>query len=1095
MSVSKEESLSPDEMRQKLYQTFKSRGLLDTLKTHLRNQLIQDLQRPRGEAAPHTHSVSVTACNSVVADHLRSAGYEYTLSVFLPECGMSRDTVLSTTDLLQLMKISPHMPLYRSLVSDIQSGQTGFLMSLFTQLTDHHTYRNLCDTSTQTTSISAQKDSLVEKMQLIDEEYEVLRHRGERWPSVEARLAEYRKEIQEQAQLELNAKMQHFMEVEVAKLKREEKEASRKEILELRRDMERTHELKSEALMSREKNAIERLHRQQEIEEKDLYAQRQAVLKEMECVRSGEMQLKLRIQAFEKSCALQEQKLQTLEDLLRRRELCVKSEEDSFQQRLESELEKYQLELKQDYTKRTQTLTEQENRIKAEALRLQKESDNIDAKAEEHERHSSEVKRLQEELESARSHTSLLTRENELIREKLENMRDYPALKKQTQDLQTHIRLMKLQLEEEHQENQRLKQEHELVLQAEIGRLQNTRALDQQEFETQRSVLHTQLQHEAQQCVLLKAQLQECEERTAWMNAHTHQLQLQLQHTQQALENEVLRNPKPSLLDRSVLSLTPDVYADSAWKPRAPCAADVPEAGALRGRWTRVEAPEHEHDSGLVIGALARIRELELEAERLEEAYRSHQNRDPRSCGVSLGPVERLSRTPSPRERDPLRLLSPAVSRSKRRAVDRDAQERRMISDSGRAALVFAEREREISPIRAGEMSSSRDFTHTHISPSSPRMKSTTRHSCSPPKLQEIISSSSQESSPQPEKITLHDLTDPAQLVSPDQECFLQKLQDHQDVQSSSSSSAVTKERREEEEERKRKEEESWEEERKRKEEESWEEERKRKEEERKRKEEESWEEERKRKEEESWEEERKRKEEERKRKEEERKRKEEESWEEERKRKEEERKRKEEERKRKEEESWEEERKRKEEESWEEERKRKEEERKRKEEESWEEERKRKEEESWEEERKRKEEERKRKEEERKRKEEERKRKEEESWEEERKRKEEERRRAREEAQEREMERLKQEMEDQNEKRAEDEREGHVTLPTSAIGGADVANPLQKYMMMLMQDKPQDQSLKKEASENPSHEDVVVSDTERSVGVTSHGEPDDDFW
>lgn len=44
-------------------------------------------------------------------------------------------------------------------------------------------------------------------MQLIDEEYEVLRHRGDRWASVEAKLAEYRKEIQEQAEVELKAKV------------------------------------------------------------------------------------------------------------------------------------------------------------------------------------------------------------------------------------------------------------------------------------------------------------------------------------------------------------------------------------------------------------------------------------------------------------------------------------------------------------------------------------------------------------------------------------------------------------------------------------------------------------------------------------------------------------------------------------------------------------------------------------------------------------------------------------------------------------------------------------------------------------------------
>ncbi|XP_067300800.1 centriole and centriolar satellite protein ofd1 isoform X2 [Pseudorasbora parva] len=963
MSASKEESLTPDEMRQKLYQTFKSRGVLDTLKTQLRNQLIQDLQQPvRRAGSAHTHSVLVSACNSAIIDHLRSAGYQYTLSVFIPECGMSREqvkehtwrntTVLSARDLLQLMKISPHMPLYKSLVSDIQTGHMGFLMRLFTELTDQDFLRDRCDSSTQTTSISAHKESLVEKMQLIDEEYEELRVRGDRWGSVEAKLAEFRKEIQEQAQVELNTKLQHFMEVEMAKVKREEKESSRREIVELRRDMERTYEMKSEALMSRERNAIERLHKQQEIEEKEIYAQRQAVLREIESVRSRETELKQRTEAFDKTCKLHEEKFKTVEDLLRRRELSVKNMEDSFEHKLKSEIVKYQLELKDDYTKRTETLTEQEKRIK-ETLRLQKESAIIDAKAEEHERRLSEVNHLQMELDSARSQASLLAQQNKLLREKLENMSDYSGLKREAQELQTHIRLLKQQLEEKHLENQTIRQElsvpseEHLALKAELRRLETTHTLDRQEFETQKNVLHTQLQHEVQQCALLKAQLMECEERTAWMNSHNEQLKLQLQQTQQALENEVLRNPKPSLVERSVLSLTPpDVYVDSARlrKPRSAC--DLSEAGpALRGPRYHCEA-----DSGVVSGALARIRELEMEAERLEEAYRSHQHRAihaedlmlPRTVSgyrVSFAPaghlvekereqpLERLSRTPSPLERNPIRLISPPARRLSSTPLSESKHKHqndhsftqewpRTSSDGDRAALVFAER--QLSPIPAGEIIPSRDFTHISP-PSSPRMKSTTRHSHSPPKLQEIISSS--ESSPQPEKITLHDLTDPIQLVSTDQECILQRLQDSQpELHQDADVKIDTHE--------------------------------------------------------------------------------------------------------------------------------------------------------------------------------------EEERWEEERKRREEKRLREREEEQEREereLERLKQEQEDQNEKPAEEERdgtEGHVSATASAIGGgADASNPLQKYMMMLMQNKPNEQSQNKEASEHQSQEELHLSEHDHSVGVTSHEEPDDEFW
>ncbi len=151
MSSAKEDTLSPDELRKRLYQTFKSKGVLDTLKvshtnggvaaaaaagfcslslkvtsacalqrassfllsfhssgliqTQLRNQLIQELKHPPltgGEPVPRPVPVKsepllVSACNSIVADHLRTSGYEYTLSVFHPESGLCKDKVSTTT--------------------------------------------------------------------------------------------------------------------------------------------------------------------------------------------------------------------------------------------------------------------------------------------------------------------------------------------------------------------------------------------------------------------------------------------------------------------------------------------------------------------------------------------------------------------------------------------------------------------------------------------------------------------------------------------------------------------------------------------------------------------------------------------------------------------------------------------------------------------------------------------------------------------------------------------------------------------------------------------------------------------------------------
>ncbi|KAL0985575.1 hypothetical protein UPYG_G00158790 [Umbra pygmaea] len=692
MSVAKEEALSPDELRKRLYQTFKSRGVLDSLKTQLRNQLISELKHPvlSGGTVPRlvtmkSDSVMVTASNSLVADHLKSGGYEYTLSVFYPECGLGKDKIFSTTDLLQVMNINPRSSLYKSLTSSIQNNNKGFLMSLLIELTNHHLHVYQCDADTQTFTTPPYKESLVDKMKVIDEEYETLRYKGDKWPSYESKLAAYRKEVEAQVQAEMNAKLQHFKDMEIARVKMEEKEKSRKEMLELRQEMEKTHEKKTEALINREKNAIDRLQKQQEIEEKDIYMQRQAVLKEIETVRNREADLRLRIEAFEKTCQIQEDKTRNMEELLRRRELAVRTMEDTYDQKLKNDLSRYQLELKEDYIKRTEKLTENEKRIQVDLVRIEKDSAAVTAQLDQHSRACAELRRLQAELETSQAQNSLLTQQNDLLRERLETMKDYPTLRKERTEQQVQVRLLNKQLEELQEENQRLladvsrPSEEQLLLQAALTRLQDAKRLSEEEFESHRQVLQAQIQSEAERCAQFKAQLVACEVRLQSMSAHAEDIKVQLRQTQLALENEVLRNPKPSLVDRSVLDLStdktlpPDIYVDRG-KPRDSRHGGVCEAGAMpsRGRrthWGRSSSPDS--DAELVAGAKARISELEKEAEALEEAYRSYQQRALHSTVAHLLPAPPLpaQRAPAaPRPQSPQRgPFNPQLPRSPRK--------------------------------------------------------------------------------------------------------------------------------------------------------------------------------------------------------------------------------------------------------------------------------------------------------------------------------------------------------------------------------------------------------------------------------------------
>ncbi|NWR77088.1 OFD1 protein, partial [Centropus unirufus] len=643
--------------------------------TQLRNQLIHELMHPilSGKLQPQAvpsddSSLLVAASNSLVADHLQRCGYEYSLSVFFPESGLEKKKLWTMQDLLQLMRINPKSSLYKSLTSGTQKENKGFLMQILIGLTEHHLSRETHDTETQTTSVPAYRESLAEKLQLIDEQFAGSYPQHQKYESLKVKLHEYRKEIENQLQEEMRQKLEHFKEVEIAKIKMEEKAQTQKEISELRHELERTHQAKSEALISREKNAIERLQKQQEIEAKEVYAQRQSLLKDIEFIRTREAELKQRIEAFEITQKLQEEKNKAIDDALRRREVAVKNIEETYDQKLKAELLKYQLELKDEYIARTNKVTEDEKKNKEQAKLLHEEAIAINSKKEELKQAVSRTKELELDVESAKAQVLLVNKQNQLLTEKLKEVSDYPLLKEEKLELQVQNKLLRQQLDEFRSENQHLRDklsqpsaEH-LACQVELRRVEHSRKLALDEFESHRQILEKQLQSEVERCAQLKTQLLDSEATARKLNVQVEELQLQVKQTQAALENEVYRNPKPSLVDRSVLDFTGerivphDIYVDSTILKNQ-VMTNITKVNAV----PRVDYQQHlqpcsaspDSDLECMVQTRARIKELEKEAEYLEEAYRNYQHRVMQDAAAS----RTLRKTHSPL------LLERAVSR------------------------------------------------------------------------------------------------------------------------------------------------------------------------------------------------------------------------------------------------------------------------------------------------------------------------------------------------------------------------------------------------------------------------------------------------
>ncbi|XP_032448190.1 oral-facial-digital syndrome 1 protein-like isoform X3 [Lynx canadensis] len=643
--------LSQDELRKKLYQMFKDRGVLDTLKTQLRKQLIHELMHPvlNGELQPQSVPVEGSALltgvsNALVADHMKSCGYEYSLSVFFLETRLAKEKAFTIQNLLQLLKINPESSLYKSLISGFDNeNKTGFLMQFLREMEEYHQSRKSCDVGTQTSSTFPSKDSLVEKLQLIDDQFAGAYPQRPKLESLEVKLNEYKREMEQQLRAEMCQKLKYFKDTEIAKIKMEEKRKSERELAEFRNELERACQAKSDALISREKLSLERIQKHQEIETKEIYAQRQLLLKDIDMLRGREAELKQRMEAFELAQRLQEEKNKSATDALSKRELNVQSIEETYDQKIKNELLKYQLELKDDYIARTNRLIEDERKNKEKAIRLQEELMAINSKKEELSHCINRVKELELELESVRTQSLAISKQNHLLNEKVKEMSDYSLLKQGKLELQAQNKLLKQQLGETRNENLRLlnhlaQPSPELVaFQKELKKAENAIVCEHKEFEIHRQNLQKQLQSEIERSAQLKAQILDYEDSVKRLTRQVADLKLQLTQTQAALENEVYRNPKNSLLDRPISGL----MGGNVVVPHNDVSGDFLKnafglerltAGMLLSRIasdpsasTRSSSPDS--DLEFVTKTKTRVKELEEEAELLEKAFRTYHPR------------------------------------------------------------------------------------------------------------------------------------------------------------------------------------------------------------------------------------------------------------------------------------------------------------------------------------------------------------------------------------------------------------------------------------------------------------------------------------
>ena len=110
-------------------------------------------------------------------------------------------------------------------------------------------------------------------------------------------------------------------------------------------DLERTYQNRNEALKQREISVDELLKQKKEMEERELYMQRQSLLEEVKQLRDKETAFKQSTENYLKLSQTDTSRFDKLNEELKARETKLKQAEDDFEKRLNSERERIKIDM------------------------------------------------------------------------------------------------------------------------------------------------------------------------------------------------------------------------------------------------------------------------------------------------------------------------------------------------------------------------------------------------------------------------------------------------------------------------------------------------------------------------------------------------------------------------------------------------------------------------------------------------------------------------------------------------------------------------------------------------------------------------------
>ncbi|CAM4891276.1 unnamed protein product [Rotaria socialis] len=450
MTTVEQNGLSGRDLRIKLFDLMKSKGIIDNVKSHLRGRLIHELRggfddQIRFSSSTIQPTLLVRALNGLIIDYFQGQKYDYTTSVFIPEANINDYRTLSDAEILRLLNISTESCFYKNIKSNSEiNGHKSLLISMLTCIASWlpgSSQNNSTQTSNDLWAGSVAGSTLDEKLNNLDAMY-TNRHddlMSMQNLSTEEKLLLFQKNVELRTKENLKQQMDQFRENEIKKVRDEERSKCQMELQSLRKELEILYKSKQDTLNEKEMRIGERFKAELENERRDLYVQRQSFLEELKTMKMRETENQRNLELRERSLTLEVDRVKRLEDDIRKREVTLSNTELHVDQQVQMKLNKLRFEIEQQFTERNKNLQLIEMRNQEEARRLSEErllAEQAKSEVVSLRKHYSEADST---IHRLNSEAKVLQNENEILREKAKQAVDYQSIREENAILKAQM--------------------------------------------------------------------------------------------------------------------------------------------------------------------------------------------------------------------------------------------------------------------------------------------------------------------------------------------------------------------------------------------------------------------------------------------------------------------------------------------------------------------------------------------------------------------------------------------------------------------------------------------------------------------------------